>query len=646
MAHYQNQRQTWWGTAQHLISWTRATIVWLRNSWLLIPWVSYEITDHVQWRLVSWTTVTLLATSATELSHDARVNTTYDNTSWFWLYDIDTAIVYELHDNRANIVRWINWTEVANFDWWNTAYTNVTVDTAALTVTIWNTALITNVNIEKGSVVNLTWFTGTITNSTYSVASIANFTGANGTWRYNFVKDSWSFSVNWYTWGGDNYYNTITSSAVINFSNTASLITFRNNTVQGTVINNTWVNTGSFTINGSTLAGWNITHNQWALAFVASAINLFQSASISHVTGTLTITRVDMQQTATLNINTNVATTTITDTSIRASAQIINSSTTTLSVSRSIVESISNIIAASGSAWIMTVTDIRLFWSGSLQKLSWSTAGTLSVNSGTELDSSAFIYHNGTGNLTVSGAVLYGSSRVYVTSWNRSYVVTRLTGRNAAQITLNWTWAWIIDTIVDTDVDTRWVITMSATWATANNIQYCSVKWLSWAINVIGTSSWQTIQRVKAYDAWFTVNNCTVAMTHDMSFATSWWTITIQNLAVAKPTSYLTTDTWGTISITGTVAWAITRLRSAVNGNITISWVTWTVNNVSTEEWGVSINWWATHINITKRMNSTLRTGNFTTNNVLHMTNVNKTMTANNTARADYLWVVSSVPII
>lgn len=646
MAHYQNQRQTWWGTAQHLISWTRATIVWLRNSWLLIPWVSYEITDHVQWRLVSWTTVTLLATSANDLSHDARVNTTYDNTSWFWLYDIDTWIVYELRDPRNNVARWINGTEVANFDWGNVAYTNVRVDSASLIVNYWNAALINNVTIEKLATVNLTNFAWQINNATFSIVSNSNFTWANGIWRYFEVKDSWSFNLSWYTWWGDNYYNTITSSSSINFSNTTSLIVFRNNTVQWTVISNNWVSTWVFTMNNAVLESGNITHSNWALNFTSSQLNLWQAASISHSRWTLSITRWDIEQSWSVNINTNVATTNLNDIVIRWSSQIINSSLTNMTVTRSIVEWASNIVWANWSAWTMTVTDTRVFGSGSIQKLAWSTAGTMNINQWTVVASSWFIYHNGTWNLTVSQASIDSASRIYVTSWNRNYSLTRVNWREVAQIILNWTGAWITDTIFDTNVDSRWQINFSATWATTNNLQYSKVSWLSWSINVSWTSSGQTIQRSQAIDWSININNCTVAMVHDF-LVNSWsWSITIKNLAVAKPVSYATTMTGWNINITGTVAWSVTRLTASTNATINVTWVTWTVNSVDVSEWIVTINGWTTHTNITKRMNSTLTTGNFTTNNIIHISNVNKTMTANNTWRADYLWVVSSVPII
>lgn len=634
----------WWN--EHLLSGTRTVIIGLRNTWLLIPWRSYEITDHVQWRLVTWTTVTLLATSATELSQDARVNSTYDNTSWFWLYDIDTAIVYELHDTRNNIARWLSWTEVANFDWWNTAYTNVVVDNSTLTVTYWNTALITNVTVEKGSSVNLTWFTWTITNSLFTIVAVANFTWSNWTWRYMVIKDNGSFNISWYTWGWDNYYNTISSSSAINFSNTSSLIIFRNNTIQGTVINNTWVSTGSFTLNNSVTENGNITHSAGAGSFTSSQLSLWQASSISHTTWTLALTRVILDQSWTININTNIATTNIIDATIKSSSQITNSSITSLTLSRVVVESISNIIAATGSGWTMSITDTRLFGSGSIQKLAGSTAWALTINGGTEVDSSAFIYHNGTGNLTVTWSTLYGSSRIYVTTWNRNYAVLRLTGRNVAQITLNWTGAGITDNINDVDIDSRWQINMSATGATSNAIQYSSIKWLSGTINVTGTSASQTIQRCKAYDAPIQVINCTIAMTHDLNFASDSGTLTIQNLAVAKPVTYVHTQSWASISITGTVVWWVSRLNASSNWQIVVSWVTWTVNAVDVSEWIVNINWWASHSNITKRMNSTLTTGNFTTNNIIHITNVNKTMTANNAARSDILWVVSSVPII
>lgn len=624
---------------------TRATLINLRNTNSLNINCAYVITDHVQGRLVAGTTITLQAVSSNELSENVSVNTTYDNEAWRGIYDLDRAIVLELQDNRGNIARGFNGVEVSNFDWGNTAYTNVIVDNATLTVTYGAAALITNVTVDKVATLTLTNFTGTITNSNFSIASTANFTGANGTWRYMEMKDSGSFNASSYTGGNDNYYNDISSSAVINFSNTSSLITFRNNTVMGTVINNSGHSSGSFTLNNSILGTGNITRSVGAGSFNSSKLTLDKDASIAHATGVLNLTRVNMEQAGSININTNVATTSISDTNIRGSSQVSNSSLTTLTVNRTTLDSISNIIMANGSAGTATITDARLFRSGSIQKLASSTAGTLTINSGAEIDSSSFIYHNGTGNLSVSSANLYGSSRIYVTSGNRDYNITRLTGRNVAHATLNATGAGVTDIITDVDIDSRGGLNMSATGAATNTIQYSSIKGLSGTINVTGTSTGQILQRAKAFDGGITANNCSTAMTHDMLFAINNGSISIQNLAVAKALSYATANA-GNISLTGTVAGSVTRIDASVNGNITISGAAGSVTAVDVSEGTVAINGGASHANITKRMNSTLTTGNFTTNNIIHMTNVNKTLTANNTARADYLGLVSSVPLV
>lgn len=108
-----------------VITGTRAELLALRNAGLLQPSCHYILTDHVQGRLVAGTTIELHAVAADEFSENVMVNTTYDNEAWRGIFDIDRGLVLELQDNRNNIARGINGTEVTNFDWGNTSYTNV-----------------------------------------------------------------------------------------------------------------------------------------------------------------------------------------------------------------------------------------------------------------------------------------------------------------------------------------------------------------------------------------------------------------------------------------------------------------------------------------------------------------------------------------
>ena len=93
---------------------TRAALLTLRATGQLRTECPYIITDHVQNRLVAGTTITMRAVAANELSEQVEVNTTYDNEAWAGIYDIDRALVLELTDNRGNVAKGFNGTEVAS----------------------------------------------------------------------------------------------------------------------------------------------------------------------------------------------------------------------------------------------------------------------------------------------------------------------------------------------------------------------------------------------------------------------------------------------------------------------------------------------------------------------------------------------------
>jgi hypothetical protein len=147
-------------------------------------------------------------------------------------------------------------------------------------------------------------------------------------------------------------------------------------------------------------------------------------------------------------------------------------------------------------------------------------------------------------------------------------------------------------------------------------------------------------------DGAFTVTNCTAAMTHDLNQFYQAGTCTLTGVAVAKPLTYCRTEN-ATIAITNpTVAGAITRVNVRAGGAVNISGTAGTVNVVDCSTGVVAINGGASHLNITKTMGGTLTTGNFTTSNVSHHSSTSKTMTANNTNRADYIGLVSTAPIV
>lgn len=378
---------------------TRANLIALRNASGLVVGCHYVLTDHVQGRLVAGTTITLHADSSNEFSENVSVNTTYDNEGWRGVYDIDRALVLELQDNRNNIVRGFNGTEVSNFDWGNTSYTNVTVDNATLTVDIGNTAVKQNITVEKIAILNLTNFTGNMNNITFSTAVNANFTGANGQWRYSTIRGDGSFNVSGYTGGGDNYYNVVDGASNINFSNSPSLITFVQNNINSSTITHTGVSTGTFTMTRANVTASNIVHSAGA-GNLSITNGVYNSATISHSTGTMTLTNTE-NHASTIQQATNAgAVMNLNGAYIKQGSNITNQATGTLSMTQTTIEILTTVNRQAGAT------------------------GNITVNYST-VSASSNIRHTptNTGNTTISNSRIFGDSAVL----NNSSVVIALT---------------------------------------------------------------------------------------------------------------------------------------------------------------------------------------------------------------------------
>ena len=103
---------------------TRATALALRTAGQLNPNCVVRITDGPTIGTAgntSPTTVELNPVSPTDLGMTARVTTTFDNSAWQGLYDIDlgTGTLLELHDNHGNVVKdWADGSDVmSGFPW-------------------------------------------------------------------------------------------------------------------------------------------------------------------------------------------------------------------------------------------------------------------------------------------------------------------------------------------------------------------------------------------------------------------------------------------------------------------------------------------------------------------------------------------------
>lgn len=86
---------------------TNADAISLRNSAGLVVGCPVLISDGPTIGVsgsTSDTTILLWPVSASELGMAAQVNTTFDNSGWFGLYDVDANRILDLHDNLGNVV--------------------------------------------------------------------------------------------------------------------------------------------------------------------------------------------------------------------------------------------------------------------------------------------------------------------------------------------------------------------------------------------------------------------------------------------------------------------------------------------------------------------------------------------------------------
>jgi len=635
---------------------TRLSLIALRNAGQLQTGCHYTITDHVQGQLVAGTTIQMHAVSASELSENVSVNTTYDNDAWRGIYDIDRALVLELTDSRMNTCTGFNGIEVSNFDWGNIAYYGNRIENATFTVTIGNAVSVQNNDIRNATV-NLTGFTGQFYWNRVHTAAIWNLTNANGTWRYNEVKNGGSLNMSGYLGGGDNYYNEF-DGCTFNFTGLTGASGFRQNEVLGS----SWTISGSgtCTITSCNFVQQSITRNATFGSITLNLCTSRESGSISvtgtgalSMTGTQNNGSVQLQSTGALSMTgtqnngsvqlQSTGALTVNYSRLEQSSVFRNSGTAPLTIARTTSDGAnSSIYTDAGSATTMTVTDCVLESSGLIRVVGAVGGGNFSV-SGTRVASSSYIYKRNTGSLSVSGSEIIGASGLDAQSGTRSYIFNRIRMSEAARATLTGTGA-VTDSVNEMVLQNRGGLNITCSGA-ANTLNYNFVSGLSGQITLSGTTGGQVVQRTHCIDATFTLANCTAVMTHDLNQFHQAGNCTVSNLSVAKPLTYCRTEN-ASISVTGTVAGSITRINARNGSSVNISGTTGTVNQVDVSGGSVTINGGVSHFNLFKTMGGTLTTGNFTTSNIAHHSSVSKTLTANNTSRADYLGVASTLPLI
>jgi hypothetical protein len=658
---------------------TRAALLALRTSGLLDVNCVYTVTDHVQGRLVAGTQIVLQAVSPTELSEQVEVNTTYDNEGWSGLYDIDLALVTRLNDNLGNHAESANGAAAANFDWGNTSWRNVTNVESTIIATYGAPAILSNVLVANLSTLNTTGFTGTITNSEITDGSTFLANGSNGAWNRMELDNVSTLDLTGYTAGGS-HFDTKMNATSVSFVGQTGAVQLRRNDLKNTFVSSTGA--GTYNLNGNIITGGSLTRTAGSGTSSISG-SLMRNGTVNQSgTGTLsmsgnnvfdsTITQSGAGgiQLLTNNfscssqvIGNSAASITVTTTELHQSSILTDTgSTSSVTVSQCSLKSGSTIAkngATSTGPLIVTYTNLQStsridqFGAGTLavdrsslagesyiRKTAASTAGNLTAQSGTSLDSQGFIEVSGTGNTTVTACTVTELSRINVLSGDRSYTITRTTLNEVGQLNLSGTGAGVLDTVTDTRVMTGGAINMSATGAATNRINYSTVSGSFGGINISGATTGQQVERVVTQNGSFVILGCTAPMAHSYCTALSGSTIRLNGLSVSKPLEYIHAEQSSTFDVsTATVAGALRYIRVTDFGDVRVNGVAGTVTRAVAQQGGLIVfNGGAAHASITKANPGTLTTGNFSHTNVIATRPISVTLTAPNTSRGNDLF--------
>lgn len=626
---------------------TRAALITLRNAGGLVKDCDYVVTDHVQGRLVAGTEIHLQAVSATELSENVSVNTTYDNEAWLGIYDLDRGLVLELHDNRMNIARGFNGTEVSNFDWGNTNITDTTVDSSTWTSTIGSPRTVLGLTVEDGSLLNTTgWVGGSIQRAKISLGSTVNMVNANVTLTSATVTKS-TMNLSAYT-GASNLINySLDNSSVVDLSSSSSSVTLQNVSLRNSsTLFHSGVSSG--TITGNNLIMDNnavISRTNGAGNLSLNRAILSNNGRIFHSQGTIALADYTITDGAVIQQSTGVGgNISLTTGRLSGASQLTNQSALNFNGTRFYSEANAIIVGFNGAVGTVTLTGTKMYSSSQFSVSALATAGNINITNST-IDGSSILQKNGTGPLTISDTRIDSQSRV-TTSNTRGLTLTRGVFSQLSQIIQSGTGA-VSDMIIDSAMSTRAVVQFTSSGAASNVLNYLDVGGLGTSVNVTGTTTGTTVNRMFLRAATVNFTNNVVADSFNNIEGREGATITFQNMTRAKNPNNIIAENGGTININNpTGIGGITQLRASNAGGIIITGTAASSNSLDARNGGVINQNGGSSTRIVKDMPGTLTTGNFTHNVVLVMNNASNTLTANNTARSAYLGVVSSVPLI
>lgn len=607
----------------------------------------YLITDHVQGRLLSGTTILVHAISDTEIGQSVIVNTTYDTTGWFGLYNINTGLITELRDNRNNVAKGYNGTEVTNFDWGNPAISNTTVDNSIWLSTIGSNLFIDSLKVLDNSFVNTTnYISGNIQRTEIKNSSTLDLSGASVSLvnvtlnrqsilscnnnSSNSVLDNWTLNKSTV-----NLSDSTTSTSISNITVHESDI-YHVNVLTGTITGTNLIVTNNSTINHGNGSG-NLSLNR---------VRINNQSQIVQTQGIVALSNYVVENNSVITLNTGTGgNISLGSGTMSGGAILTNQASYNINGTRFSIYQGSSLTISNGATGTGTFTSSTLN-SQSVNTISSSaTSGnTLVIN--TVFDTQGFFQKTSTGVLQIFSSNILSQSRVALSSV-RNLSITRLLSNNSSQINSSGATVNITDTITDCTVLDRSIVTMGASGSVGNSMIYNNIRGVNGLVSFNGTSSQNSVQQCMLDNGSIQMTNNNINTLLMLSTSEQQSNIIVSGMTVSKQLQYLNARNISNISVSNpTGAGSHLYIMALNRGNITITGTSTVSQNLYAENFGTIIQNGGQSINLTKKMIGTLTTGNFNHSNVIMINPISQTLTNTNLNRSSYLGLTSSTPLI
>ena len=626
---------------------TRSELLNLATNALLRQSQHYLITDHVQGRLLSGTTILVHAISDTEIGQPVIVNTTYDTTGWFGLYNINTGLITELRDNRNNVAKGYNGTEVTNFDWGNPAISNTTVDNSIWLSTIGSNLFIDSLKVLDNSFVNTTnYISGNIQRTEIKNSSTLNLSGASVSLvdvslnkqpsllcnnnSSNSVLDNWTLNKSTVDLSGST-----TSTSISNITVNESNI-YHINVLTGTITGTNLIVTNNSTINHGNGSG-NLSLNR---------VRINNKSQIVQTQGIVALSNYVVENNSVITLNTGTGgNISLASGTMSGGAILTNQASYNINGTRFSIYQGSSLTISNGATGTGTFTSSTLN-SQSVNTISSSATSGNTLVMNTVFDTQGFFQKTSTGVLQIFNSNILSQSRVTLSSV-RNLSITRLLSNNSSQINSSGATANITDTITDCTVLDRSTVTMGASGSVGNSMIYNNIRGVSGLVSFNGTSSQNSVQQCMLDNGSIQMTNNNINTLLMLSTSEQQSNIIVSGMTVNKQLQYLNARNISNISVSNPTGAGQHLYIMALNrGSITITGTSTVSQNLYAENFGTIIQNGGQSINLTKKMIGTLTTGNFNHSNVIMINPISQTLTNTNLNRSSYLGLTSSTPLI